>query len=200
MASNSPTAKRSFAPAQPNAAAEARQDYGSGAKVFHWLTALLMAGSFILAFIMVELPIGPLKIDLYNWHKTIGLTILGLAVLRLAWRLRHPAPPLPAGMVAWERWASQATHVALYLFLFSQPLVGLVMSWASGFPTILFDSFTLPSPIAANQALYDALSAVHFWSAWAMLTLIALHAGAALRHHFVKKDDVLRRMLPRRPR
>lgn len=200
MASNSPSANQSFTSVQPAADTESQQGYGASAKILHWLTALLMAGSFILAFIMVELPIGPLKIDLYNWHKTIGLTILGVAVLRLAWRLRHPAPPLPAGMAPWERLAAQATHVALYLFLFSQPLVGLIMSWASGFPTILFDSFTLPNPIGANQNVYDALSAVHFWSAWAILALIAVHAGAALRHHFVKKDDVLRRMLPRRRR
>ncbi|WP_208539217.1 cytochrome b [Algihabitans albus] len=170
--------------------------YTAGAKIFHWLTALLMTGSFLLAVIMVELPLGPLKIDLYNWHKTVGLTILALAVLRLAWRLRHPPPPMPANMATWERLAAHAAHLGLYLFLFSQPLVGLVMSWASGFPTILFGSFILPNPIGTDQALFDTLSAVHFWSAWVLLTLIALHAGAALRHHFIKKDTVLRRMLP----
>ncbi len=173
--------------------------YTAGAKAFHWLTVLVMTGSFALAFVMVELPLGTLKVSLYNWHKTLGLIVLALAVLRLVWRLRHPAPPLPADMPAWERLAAQVTHVALYLFLFAQPLVGLVMSWASGFPTVLFGSFNLPNPIGANQGLFDALVVVHELSAWIILALIAVHAGAALRHHFVKKDQVLRRMLPGRP-
>jgi cytochrome b561 len=103
-------------------------------------------------------------------------------------------------MRAWERWAAGATHVALYGVLFVQPLVGLVMSWASGFPTILFGSFALPSPIATDQALYDTLSRVHEISAWAILALVAVHAGAALRHHVVKRDTVLLRMLPGRTR
>lgn len=196
MASNSPAAYRALASRDDAAAGSLRQDYTAGAKVFHWLTVLLMVAVFLLALIMVELPLGPLKIELYNWHKTVGLTILALAVLRLAWRLRHPPPPMPEDMATWERLAAHAAHLGLYLFLFSQPLVGLVMSWASGFPTILFGSFTLPNPIGTDQALYDALSNVHFWSAWALLALIGLHAGAALRHHFIKKDTVLRRMLP----
>lgn len=200
MASNSPAAHRSLAPQDDSTAESRRQTYTAGAKVFHWLTVALMAGSFGLAFVMVELPLGLLKIELYNWHKTVGLTILALAVLRLAWRLRHPPPPMPEDMAAWERLAAHAAHLGLYLFLFSQPLVGLVMSWASGFPTILFGSFTLPNPIGTDQALFDVLSAVHFWSAWALLALIALHAGAALRHHFIKKDTVLRRMLPQKRR
>jgi cytochrome b561 len=170
--------------------------YTATAKVFHWLTAVLMAGSFGLAFVMVDLENSPLKVDLYNWHKTVGLTILGLATLRLAWRATHPAPPPPPTMATWERVASGISHVTLYAFLFAQPIVGLVMSWASGFPTILFDSFTVPNPIGTDQALYDTLSEVHEISGFVLLGLIAVHAAAAIRHHVVKKDAVLRRMLP----
>jgi cytochrome b561 len=172
--------------------------YTPAAKAFHWLTVLVMAGGFALAFVMVELPLGTLKVSLYNWHKTLGLVVLALAVLRLAWRLRHPAPPMPAEMPAWERAAAHASHVALYLFLFAQPLLGLVMAWASGFPTVLFGSFNLPNPLGANQGLYDSLSEVHELLAWVLLAVVAVHAGAALRHHFVLKDEVLRRMLPGR--
>ncbi len=187
-------------PAPPTPSPHPAVPYSAGAKLFHWLTLLVMIGSFALAFVMVDLPIGPLKVDLYNWHKTLGLAILALAVLRLAWRLTHPAPPLPAALPTWERRAAGATHVALYVLLFGQPLIGLVMAWVSGFPTLLFGVLALPSPLAADQALYDALARLHGLSAWLLLALIALHAGAALRHHFVKRDEVLRRMLPGRPR
>jgi cytochrome b561 len=168
--------------------------YGWIAQALHWLVALGFVVQFALAWYMDGLPNTPAKIELYNLHKSIGVTILAAAVLRLLWRLANPVPALPAGSPRWEVRAAAASHALLYLFLFAQPLTGLVFSLASSFPTVIW-GYTLPDP-GASSALEGAFKAVHAWLSWAILALVAVHVLAALRHHWVLGDDVLRRMLP----
>jgi cytochrome b561 len=170
--------------------------YGAVAQILHWLIALLFVGQFGLAWYMDGLPIGPQKIEMYNLHKSIGLTVLLLAILRLAWRVKNPAPPLPESMAAWEVAAARASHLALYLVLFLQPLSGLVMALAAEFPTTIYGLFNLPDPLGTVPWLKDAMLAVHWWGGWVVIGLVVLHVGAALRHHFWLRDDVLKRMLP----
>ncbi|MFC4352827.1 cytochrome b/b6 domain-containing protein [Fodinicurvata halophila] len=162
----------------------------------HWLLALVLVGQGIFGLYMVTMENSPQKIEFYNLHKSVGLTILVLVLLRLIWRWRHPAPPLPAHMPQWERLAARTSHALLYILMLAMPATGLIIGFASGLPTVIYGLFNLPSPIPANEDLMHSMSAVHFYLAAALLLVVLVHAAAALRHHFVLKDDVLRRMLP----
>jgi len=171
-----------------------RQRYGALAQLFHWLVALGFVGQFALAWYMEGLPNGPFKIELYNLHKSIGVTILAVAVLRVLWRWANPVPPMPAGSAKWEVMASRASHVLLYGLLFAQPITGLLFSLYSSFPTIIWGR-SLPDP-GTSEAVQDLFMAAHGYLSWAILGLVAVHVAAALRHHLILKDDVLRRMWP----
>ncbi len=172
--------------------------YGLAAQGFHWLVAALVLTTIGIALYMTGLPLSPDKIKVYNLHKSIGVTILALAVLRLLWRLASPAPPLPADMAPWERRAARASHVALYGLLFAQPAIGVLHSNAASFPVVVFGVFALPAVIGPDAELKQVLEVVHRWLGRGFLGLICLHVAAALRHHFVLKDDIMRRMLPGR--
>ncbi|MEM7224816.1 MAG: cytochrome b [Pseudomonadota bacterium] len=170
--------------------------YGVLAQGFHWLIAVLFVIVVSIAWYMGDLPLGPEKIKVYNLHKSFGVTILALALLRLAWRLTHRPPPLPPSMPDWEKKAAHGVHVLLYALLFLQPTLGIVQSWYAGFPISVFGLFVLPDPLASNEAMKDLLGNVHTFIGWTFVWLVVAHIAAALRHHFVLKDDILRRMLP----
>ena len=170
--------------------------YGVMAQALHWAIFLLVAGMFGLGWYMEPLPLGPEKLKLYNLHKSIGFTILVLMLLRLLWRWITPPPRLPASMPSWEAKAARAAHWMLYLLILAQAGVGILHSWSANFPVVVFDAFTLPNLTGADEALKKVLGATHYYGSWIILALVGLHAAAALRHHFIEKDDVLRRMLP----
>jgi len=176
--------------------ATAATRYGGVAQALHWLVAALVLSQFGLGWWMSDLPLSQLKFDLYQLHKSLGLTIFALVVVRLAWRLGHPPPPLPAGLPAWERTAARTTHALFYVLLLVQPLIGLVQSSAANFPVVVWGILPVPALIGNDEALAETLVEVHETVAGVLLVLIALHVAAALRHHFLLKDDVLRRMLP----
>ena len=170
--------------------------YGAVAKAFHWLTLLLLIGSFTIAYSMVDLRISPRKLELYSWHKWVGATVLLIVILRLAWRLRNPAPPLPEGMSPLQRRLASLSHGLLYTILIVMPLTGWVMSAARNLPLVYLGLIEIPSPFGVNQALGDALMTVHNTLSLTLLFFVAIHVLAALQHHFVLRDDILRRMLP----
>ncbi len=172
--------------------------YGAVAQALHWVIALGFAAQFAIAWYMNNLPFGLEAMWWFNFHKSVGVTLLALAVLRLAWRSVNPPPPLPQGTPTWERMAARASHVALYGVLFAQPLTGLIFSLYSEFPNFIW-GFALPNPGHVDW-IKDGFMAAHVYLSWAVIALVAVHAGAALRHHFVEKDDVLLRMLPLRQR
>ena len=174
--------------------------YGAIAQGLHWLIAALVLGMFGLGWYMVGLPLSQQKFDLYQLHKWFGVTIFGLAALRLLWRLFHPAPPLPATMPAWERAAASTSHALLYALLFVQPTVGFLQSNAANFPVVLWGVLPLPAVIGPDEPLSDTLLHLHHFGAFLFALLVLVHVAAALRHHFLLKDDVLRRMLPARVR
>jgi len=150
---------------------------------------------------MMALEVSDFKISLYQWHKAFGLTILALAVLRLLWRLTHRAPALPREMPDWQRVASHISHVALYGLMIGVPLLGWLLVSASpkGFPTTWFNLFPIPNlPVAVSKESAGLFTLLHEITAIGFAALILLHVGAALHHHFARKDDILRRMLPRR--
>jgi cytochrome b561 len=174
--------------------------YGAVAQALHWLIAALVLVMFGLGWHMSGLPLGQRKFDLYQLHKSIGITILALAAVRLLWRLFNPAPHLPTSMRPWERAAARASHALLYLMLFAQPLLGFLQSNAANFPVVWWGAIRLPPLIGTDEGLAETLLETHRWNSRLLLGLILVHAGAALRHHFVLRDDVLRRMLPSAPK
>ena len=171
--------------------------YSRTAKGLHWLIALLMLGLLGLGFYMHDLPLSPQKLQLYAWHKWAGVTVFLLVILRLAWRVTHKAPLLPAGMPRWQQWAAQATHLLLYGLMLAIPLSGWLMSSAKGFQTVWFGVLPLPDLLAKDKALGDLLQTLHMSLNLLLVALLAAHVGASLKHHFINKDDVLLRMLPK---
>lgn len=185
--------------------------YGAVAMLLHWLIAFAIIGMIILGLYMTDLPNNASdKFYLYQLHKSIGLTILGLSVLRLAWRLINPIPHLPAHLGLFERVAAHLTHYAFYGIMIGLPFTGWMMVSVSPLemPTLYFEQLTLEVPhlpamewplikdFGSAQAAEDALKAVHKWLAYGTIALLVLHIAAAMFHALILNDDVLRRMLP----
>lgn len=168
--------------------------YTRVAVVLHWSIAVLVIGQFAWGWWMQEIPkqpVGP-RVDAFNLHKSVGMTIFALMALRLAWRWRHPAPPLPP-MPAWQAAAARATHVLLYVALLLQPLFGYLGSEVSGYPVRYF-GMTLPGWAGKHESLKELLSAAHLVNSWVLATLVALHVAGVLKHELVDRDGLLSRM------
>lgn len=173
-----------------------RERWGSLSQLLHWLIVALIALQAALGLTGILLPLGVQKLAVLARHKSIGITILGLAVLRLLWRWLNPTPPLPANLRPHERVLAHFTHVALYVLLFAMPLTGWIMSSARGFSVSWFNRFQLPDLVPKSETLYGAMVKTHAALAITLGLIVALHIAGALKHHFVLKDDILRRMLP----
>lgn len=170
--------------------------YTHTAIALHWLIAFLILAAFPLGVYMHELPLSPLKLQLYSYHKWFGITILLLMAARLTWRAGHTPPPLPASIPLWQQHAAHGLHHLLYLLLFAIPLSGWLMSSAKGFQTVYLGVLPLPDLIGKDKARGELLTEVHETLNFALLALIIIHAGAALKHHFFERDGILARMLP----
>ncbi len=172
--------------------------WGAVSQAFHWVIVWALLAQFVLASVAEELPIGLDKLATLARHKSIGITLLLLAVLRLAWRWsqRSHSPALPADLKRYERLLAQLIHPGLYGLLFALPLSGWLMSSAKHYTVSWFGWVTLPDLVAPNETLFEVLKGTHELLANALLALAALHVAAALVHHFVRKDTVLTRMLP----
>ena len=162
----------------------------------HWLIALGLTGTFALRFYIEGLPLSPAKLKLYSWHKWAGMTLLALVVVRLAWRLTHPAPALPDSMGPVARLLAHAGHWLLYALMLAIPVSGWLMRSAQGFQVVWFGVVPLPDLVPKNDTLGEILRNVHVILNYVMLVAVIGHIGAALQHHFIKKDTVLIRMLP----
>jgi len=170
--------------------------WGAGAKFFHWLMAALIVFQIMLGVMAVTWPVSPTKLDLFVWHKSFGVLILTLAALRLLWRFANPTPELPDGMAAWERAAARVSHFLLYLLMIALPVTGWIINSAANIPFRVFWLVPLPPVVAPDKALADLFAQVHGGLALALVVVLVAHIGAALRHHFIKHDKVLVRMLP----
>lgn len=163
----------------------------------HWLIAVLIIAAFVLGLYMTGLQFSLTKLKLFSWHKWLGITVLGLVALRLINRLFQPAPSYPDSMEKWEKTAANSVHFALYFFMFAVPLSGYFYTYAAGFPVMYLGLFELPAPIAPDPVLKVQLKTLHEILTTMMLMLISLHVGAALKHHFIDKNGIINRMLPR---
>lgn len=170
--------------------------YTSPAIGLHWLIGGLIFLAFAVGLYMSDLPFSPQKLRLYSWHKWAGVTVFGLVVVRCVYRWFHVPPALPEAMPRWQRKAAEVSHYLLYFFMFAVPLSGWLMSSAKGFQTVYFGLLPIPDLIGKDVDLGDMLQVVHKALNFSMMTLVMAHAGAALKHHFIDKDSVLRRMLP----
>lgn len=177
--------------------------YGGIAIALHWLLAVAIVGAFSVGLYMSDLAFSPLRLKLFNWHKWAGVTILALSAARLLWRLAHRPPELPAAVLVtmppWQRRAHHATHALLYALFFVVPLSGWAYSSAAGLPVVWFGVLPLPDWVPVNKELADAvLKPLHQTFAFALAALVVLHVAATLKHQFVDRDGLLRRMWPRR--
>lgn len=179
--------------------------YGAVAKLLHWLIAIAIIGMLAAGKYMTDLEIGQDRFDLTQLHKSIGLTILGLTLLRILWRLVNRQPELPAHMSALERMAAKGTHVVFYALMLAIPLSGWALASASKYniPTVYFGTVEVPHlpyistlPRDEKKDAEDIAEEAHELLANLMILLLALHIAAALKHHFWDRDDVLTRMLP----
>jgi cytochrome b561 len=178
--------------------------YGAVAIGLHWLIALGILALIVIGLSMTHLDLSPMtKFQLYQLHKSVGITVLFAATPRVLWRLTHRAPPLPAVMPPLERKAAEGAHTAFYVFLFFLPLTGWALVSASPFniPTVLYGIVPWPHlpvlPTLEDKAPVEyALKLIHGKAAWLLILLVGIHAGAALRHYFILRDGILQRMLP----
>lgn len=172
------------------------QAYPQGFKYFHWFIALLVLAMLGFGFVLGDLP-KAIKPTSYMLHKSVGLTIFGLMVLRIGWMLRIKKPAFPPAMARWECILATSVQHSLYVFLIAMPLSGWIMATASNKIPVYFGWFRVPFPgILPDEALAHWMREAHFFIAFILLGLIALHIAGALKHRFVDKDDVLNSMMP----
>ena len=168
--------------------------YGVVAKGFHWLLFLMLSFQFVAGNFLASLPKGAEKMEAAGMHKSFGSIVLMLIMLRLLWRLINETPRLPDETTAAEAFVAKAMHWGLYVLMFAQPLSGIMMSQAAGIPVSFFGLFEFPVFLDKNPELAKTFLTVH-GTVWILLVIAIIgHAGAALHHHFIKKDNVLKQM------
>src|SRR5688500_5898118 len=173
-----------------------KTSWGSLSKTLHWLVVLLIVTQWLLAERADSLPLGMAKLETLAWHKSLGLTVLMLAVLRLAWRLMNPVPDLTAETRPWERQLARLSHLLLYGLIFALPLSGWLMSSAKNYPVSWFKLFQFPDLVAPDERLFQQMRDLHHLLFGVLVVVALLHIAGALKHHFIDRNDVLRRMLP----
>ena len=179
--------------------------YGTVAMSFHWLIAILVIANICVGLYMADLPRSdPMKFTIFQIHKSIGLTVLTLSILRLLWRLVNPIPPLPAGMNPALKFGARASHFLLYFLIIFIPLTGYILVSASplGNGTSYFGLFTWPNlPLFTGMTreqlhpIHENFGTAHVLLAWSAIVLIPIHILAALYHGVIRRDGVVQRML-----
>lgn len=175
------------------------QSWGSVTKLLHWGVAALILALIALGWLAALAPLSPAKITLFYWHKSLGMLVLALVVLRLGWRLFNRPPALPPGLPPWEPVLARAAHAGLYLLIVLIPVSGWLLSSAAGIPFRIFWVLPLPAIAPVSSRLESLLELAHQTLFWILAVVLAAHVAAALRHRFVLHNDVLERMLPHIP-
>jgi cytochrome b561 len=171
--------------------------YTATARALHWITAALVLTMIPIGLIMANFSLGPTGDVLYDIHRSIGAVLIPVVLVRLAYRLANPPPPLPDDIPAVQRLAANLTHWALYILLIVQGFVGWIATSAYRAPIKVFWLFELPPIWPVDQPYSEKMFGVHRLIGIVLALLICMHIGAALYHHFVRKDDVLMRMVGR---
>ena len=169
--------------------------YNGLSKTLHWVIALLAFSQLAMGkFFEVEADESG---SLFDWHTAFGLSVLALMVVRLVWRVTHTVPALPRNTPGWQQVAARATHIAFYGLLIALPITGWLLTSVDGDAISFFGWFTVPSlPVPTGEASEDFLEETHELLGNVLLVLAGIHVLAGLKHHYIDRDDVLRRMMP----
>ncbi len=170
--------------------------FGWLAKLFHWLIAACIITLWVVGSLMGDMENSPTKFQVYGLHKATGIAVLALAVAAFCWRAANPKPGLPESIPGWQKAAASVVKYALYLCMILMPVSGWLMSSAAGYPVSFYGLFTLPDIAAKDEAAKELFRDAHEMIGNLILALFCVHVGAALKHHFVHKDGILKRMLP----
>ncbi|QPC89851.1 cytochrome b [Mesorhizobium sp. INR15] len=171
--------------------------YTGAQKAIHWAVFLLVIGLYGLTYVADIFPRGdPGRALVWWFHISFGMLLFVLVAIRLGLRLTLGAPGVPQEMPEVERWAAKVTHLLFYALLVTIPVLGILLTWYRGDALSFFGLFTIPAPISPDSATARSIRELHSLCANLILILAGLHAAAALWHHFIRKDDVLKRMLP----
>ena len=172
--------------------------WASRVRWIHWLMALLMIGMMVGGFVMADMPKDdPLKYPMYDFHKATGMVLLFLIVVRIVIRLTVKAPAYPKSMPRWQCLVAHALHGILYLLMIALPVSGYLMSTYAGYPVSFYGLFDFPMLVNENDEAFEVFHDGHEIFGAVVAALVILHALAALKHHVVDKDDILKRMLGR---
>jgi len=169
--------------------------WGALSKTFHWLIVLLIINQWLIAERAEDLK-GLAKVQALGWHKSFGITILMLAILRLVWRWMNPVPTLEGQAKGWEKLLANLSHILLYGLIFAIPLSGWAMSSAHAYSVSWFKLFQLPNLVHPDHELSETLEMIHERLFVALVAVAVLHALGALKHHVIDRNEVLKRMLP----
>ena len=169
--------------------------YGLITRLFHWLISIMIIALLIVGFTMTSMETSANKWELYSMHKATGVIVLSLVSLRFLWRLANIQLDLPADLPSWQKLASRITHYLLYVFMFLMPISGVLMSILGGHEVNVFNLFTIPATAEKNVDLARFFWNIHGISAFTFAGLIGLHISAGLYHHFIRKDNILSRMI-----
>lgn len=170
--------------------------YGTTARMLHWIVAVLVIAMFTAGLIMTEKVDRAVQDTLFVFHKSGGAILIPLILFRLAWRLTHPAPPLPASVPPIQRLAAETTHWLLYLALLVMLASGYVRVTAGGFPIDILNWLGIPPLLDKDEALAQNAKWIHATAKYALGGLVLLHVGAALHHGLIKRDGIFSRMWP----
>lgn len=177
--------------------ANSRDAYGWPAIALHWIVALLIFATFGLGLWMGEVPARADRPFYFAIHASLGMTLLVLLVLRILWAFFNPAPAAPAGTSPLQHAAARFTHLSLYVLTLATVLVGWLLAGVQDTPLVpmAFGVLPMPSPLALSHAAEDFLEEAHELTAYALMALAGIHVLAALWHHYVLRDNTMRRML-----
>lgn len=170
--------------------------YGAVSKAIHWLMGLTIIGLLAVGLYMEGLDASPLKFQIYGLHKAIGIAVLAVFFVRVFWRFTNIVPDSLPSHRAWEKFLAHSVHVFLYVAMIGMPLSGWMMSSAAGYPVEFFGLFTLPHIVPESESLGDLMREIHALLGCALMAALGLHIAGALKHHFIDKDNTLRRMIP----
>lgn len=170
-----------------------KKRYGAMAIYLHWIMAILLIGLVVIGLYMTRIPLSAQKVKLYGWHKEWGILVLMLVMWRIVWRIGNIAPSL-SSLPSWERVAARTVHWAFYIFMFALPISGWLITSAAGLPVSFFGWFVLPNLVMPNHDNLILFETIHTWLSYGLIATFFAHVGAALKHHYINKDDILRRM------